>query len=264
MPVLAFVTSIRARALAADWDYHVRLLERTVASFLAQTDPDIQVVVVCHDRPEIRLRDPRVHVIGVEFSPPRREFDDMTVDKVLKVSIGARWAIDHGCRFLMYADADDLVSRRLAAFARQHPDANGWFFTDGFAHQYGQPWVSRSPNHHQRCGTCAIVRTDALQFASDPVYRGGLVETLAAFGHTGYRDFMARAGRPIEPLPFPGSIYIQHPDSIITTRHAPDAGDGSALRRRLRAVRDAGRRARQLRLLTPSLAREFTIQRSKP
>lgn len=262
--MLAFVTSIRARAVAADWDHHVRLLERTVASFLAQTDPDIQVVVVCHDRPEIRLRDPRLHVIGVEFPPPRREFDDTLVDKVLKVSVGAQWAIAHDCRFLMYADADDLVSRRLAAFARQHPDANGWFFTDGFTHQYGQPWVSRSPNHHQWCGTCAIVRTDVLRFAHDPLYRGESVEAMAAFGHAGYRDFMARAGRPLAPLPFPGSVYIQHPQQHHRGATGAGRGDGSGLRRRLRAVRAAARRARQLRLLTPSLAREFTIQRSKP
>lgn len=262
MPDFAFVTSLRARALAADWHHHVALLERTVNSFLAQSDPEIAVVIVCHDRPALKVRDPRVHITSVDFPLPRREFDDMTVDKVLKVSIGAQWAIDHGCRFLMYADADDLVSRRLAAHARQHRDANGWFFADGYAHQYGRPWVSVSANHDQRCGTCAVFRTDALSFAHDPLYRGGWVESVAAFGHTGYREIMAGAGRPLAPLPFPGSVYIQHSDSIVTTREPFGPGDGSALRRGLRAVRDAGRRASRLRPLTPALAREFTIVRS--
>lgn len=262
--MLAFVTSFRARALAADWEYHVRLLERTLASLLAQTETGIRVVVVCHEVPDVRIRDPRLHFITVAFPLPRREFNDLTVDKVLKISVGARWAIDNGCRFLMYADADDLVSRRLAAFARRRPDANGWYFTDGFVHRYGRPWVLCSPGHHQTCGTCAVVRTDALRFAPDPVYRGELVETLAAAGHNLYSDFMARAGRPLEPLPFPGSIYIQHSDSIATTLPPYDGGAGSALRRRLRAIREVGRRVRRARPVTPSLAREFTIPRGRP
>lgn len=260
--MFAFVTSIRARALAADWDHHVRLLDRTLASFLAQTDPDLVVAVVCHDVPEVRVRDRRVHFITVDFPPPEREYGDMTVDKVLKVSIGAQWAIDQGCRFLMYADADDLVSRRLAEFAGQRPDASGWFFTEGYSHRYGRPWLTRSHDHEMTCGTCAIVRSDALRFAPDPGYRGATVNTLAAFGHTGYRSFMADAGYPLEPLPFPGSVYISHSDSVVTT--LPESRTAPTLRDRLRMVRRGWQRARDSRPLTPALAREFTILRTRP
>lgn len=258
--MLTFVTSLRARALASNWPYHVALLDRMLASCLAQTDRDVRVVVVCHDRPALRTRDPRVHVIEVSFPPPARTFDDMTTDKVLKVSAGAEWAVSQGSRFVMYTDADDLISRRLAAYAAAHPDANGWYFSDGFSHQYGRPWMMRSPNHHLTCGTCAIVRSDLLRFGVDPGYRGGRVETLAAIGHTNYLGYLAGLGHPLEPLPFAGSIYVMHPDSVITTLPAAER----SLRARLRQARRSVRRARLVRPLTPALAREFSIERTAP
>jgi hypothetical protein len=50
--MIAFVTSLRARALAQDWDYHVWLLERTVQSMLTQTRGKTRVAVACHDVPD--------------------------------------------------------------------------------------------------------------------------------------------------------------------------------------------------------------------
>lgn len=258
--MLAFVTSLRARALAADWDHHVRLLERTLASFLAQTDPEIRVVVVCHDLPHVsQAGDPRVHFQRTDLPLPARDHADMVRDKVLKISIGAQWAIDHGCRFLMYADADDLVSRRLAATTRQHPDANGWYFPDGFSHRYGQPWLTRSQRHDQLCGTCAIVRTDLLRFERSADYRGGWVNSLAAAGHQDYRAMLDREGHALAPLPFPGSVYLQHADSLATLASPAAVDEGSLVRHSLRAVRCRLRQWSRRRPLTPALAREFTI-----
>lgn len=260
--MLAFVTSIRARALAHDWAYHVRLLDRTVASLLAQTDPNIRVVVVGHDRPEMASADPRIHFIGVDIPLPKRDFDDMTTDKGLKIAIGADWAIAQGCQFVMFADADDLVSRRLAAFALQRPEANGWYIKEGYSHQYGQPWVTRSRNHDQTCGTCAIVRADRLEFVNDPGFRGGRVTSFSfGRGHADFRDVMANAGHPLAPLPFPGSIYIKHPDSIVTTRLPSTTAPTP--RERLQAGRRAWHTLLDSRPVTPALAHEFTIRRSK-
>ena len=92
--MIAFVTSFRARALAQDWDYHVWLLERTILSMLAQSRGECHVLVACHEVPDIALaRDPRVRFLSVKFDPPARNNDDMCVDKVLKLTAGARWAL---------------------------------------------------------------------------------------------------------------------------------------------------------------------------
>lgn len=258
--VLTFVTSIRARAVAADWDHHVRLLERTLRSCLAQTDPEVRVLVGCHDRPSVGIDDPRLEFLALDLPVPRHDHAEMVCDKVLKISAAAQKAIADGSRFIMFADADDLVSRRLAWFARQHPDANGWYFSEGYSHQYGRPWLTRTRHHHLLCGTAAVLRSDLLRFAHSDEYRGGLVNTLAAAGHHEYAAILGAQGHPLEALPFAGSVYIQHDGSLARLAHttATVAPRRPALGRVRRAARDlAG-----LRPLTPALTREFTIERS--
>src|SRR5882762_11214635 len=126
--MIAFITSFRARALAQDWDHHVLLLERSVRSMLAQTRGEFYVVVACHEIPDTLLaQEPRVHFLPVNFSPPIRNNDDMCVDKVLKLSAGAAWARAQGCEYVVFNDADDLVSNRIAGFVADHRGENGWY-----------------------------------------------------------------------------------------------------------------------------------------
>lgn len=262
--MLAFVTSLRARSLAQDWDYHVWLLQRTLDSILAQTDPDIRVFIVCHDVPDVpQAADSRVRVMPVSFAPPRREFWDMTVDKGLKISAGAAEAIREGADFLMYTDADDLVSRNLAAHVKAHPASNGWYFDAGYAYRHGRRTALIRDDHVMKCGTCAIVRASLLTFETQEEYRGHSVETFAAAGHQFYRSFMQKRGTPLERLPFPGSTYIEHRDSTITI----GAGDETAARRRplhrrvLSRVRHLASHLPSTRLVTVAMREEFTIPR---
>jgi len=259
--MLTFVTSIRARAVAADWDHHVRLLERTLRSCLAQTEPAVRVIVVCHDRPGVLVDDPRVEFVPVDLPVPRLDHAELVCDKVLKISIGAQQAIACGSRFIMFADADDLVSRRLAALARQCPDVNGWYFPRGYSHRYGQPWLKRTHHHHLLCGTSAVLRADLLKFERSDEYRGGWVNTLAAAGHDQYAAILEAQGHPLAPLPFPGSVYVQHAASLATMVPVGEAS-GSAWRRAARQLRHRASELATVRPLTPGLAREFTIDRS--
>lgn len=262
--MLTFVTSLRAKALAIDWPYHVRLLERTVDSFLGQTDPDVRVVIVCHDVPEVRQRsDSRIHLIQVDIPHPVKTFDDLIRDKVIKVSRGARWAIDAGSKYVMYADADDLVSRRLSEFVCRSKGPPGWYFETGYAYQYGRPWIRRTRRQHLLHGTCAIFRADVLSFGPRADYRGEYVNIEAAEGHTEFVSLMARAGAPLQQLPFPGSIYIQHPDSVVAARIEPPSRASWLLSRLRRMRRDLSLLA-DVRPVTAGLAREFSIKLGMP
>jgi len=96
--MLTFIVSMRARALSKDWAHHTRLLERTVDSLLAQTNPNFEIVIACHDVPQIaQATHPKVHMLPVSIPIPQRTFDDMCADKVLKLSKGVEWAIPRGC-----------------------------------------------------------------------------------------------------------------------------------------------------------------------
>jgi hypothetical protein len=152
-------------------------------------------------------------MLPMDFQLPERNNDDMCVDKVLKISRGAEWAIARGSNYVMFVDADDLVSRRLSEFVATHPHENGWYFYTGYAHRYGERWVRKHVPHHLICGTGVIVSTSLLRFAASDFCRGHIANTLAEAGMENYLTHLDVQGAPIRPLPFPGAIYVLHDDS---------------------------------------------------
>lgn len=269
--MLTFIIPLRARALAKDWALHLELLERTVDSILAQSHPAFAVAIVCHDAPEIRqVRHSAVHVLRVAVPLPQRTNDDMCVDKVLKLSRGVDWAVEHGSDYVMFVDADDLVSRRLSAVAAEHPAANGWYLPRGFLHRYGDWWVRAHSPHHLICGTSAIIRTNLLRAEPVAWCRGEIVNTLAAAGHGAYLRHMAEQGAPLAPLPFAGAVYVLHDDSLsevpggVGHRLGGTADQRPLWRRALSRGKRVALQLPTLRLITPRLRAEFTIPRSAP
>lgn len=260
--MLAFVTSLRARALAKDWIHITWLLERCLDSVLAQSSPSFRVYVACHERPEAKqANDPRLRFISMDLPIPKRTFEDMLIDKVLKISKGAEVAVKDGCDFLMYFDADDLVSRRLCSFVHDTPQSpDGWYFQKGYAYRHGARWLHRQQNHHMLCGTCNIVRSEALEFETQGYYRGERVERLAAAGHNKLIENLQSKGRVAQPLPFPGSVYIQHGDSTVTVQDHASAPDAKPTWRRLAgSIKHTLREALRSRPLTEALRSEFSI-----
>jgi len=244
--MIAFCTSLRARPLSHNWAYHTWLLERTVDSMLAQAG-DVRVVIGCHDVPDSPLtRDPRVHFERVTIGLPARTFDDMSVDKVIKHSVAARRALAEGCDYVIFNDADDLVSNRVGAFVAANPNANGWYSASQIFYTYGGRVARHSSIVPPRSGPFVVVRRDLIEFNSPPfagewlsiVQSGGELEylsllarhqlpvcTLAAAGHGYYTTLMGRTGRALAPMPFPANLVINHPDSMSTSggRHGYSA-----------------------------------------
>lgn len=276
--MIAFVTSFRARALAGDqWDYHVWLLERVVQSMLAQTAGEIRVVISCHDVPDTGLAaDRRVHFLPVNAAVPQRNFDDMVADKVIKLSAGSRWAQASGCEYVVFNDADDLVSNRIAAFVLASRGGPGWYTTSQRFYTYGGYLMRVQQIAPPASGPCLIVRSDLLTYTSPPFVtpwaemlradgegayvdllarRGMPVCELAAVGISHYQQFMAAAGHPLSPLPFAANVVINHADSMSTT------GGINGYRRlsTMGALKRSVRWLPTLRLALPALRREFHI-----
>lgn len=275
--MIAFCTSLRARALSRDWAHHTWLLDATIASMLGQCGVEVCVIVGCHDVPDSRwLGDPRVLFEPVTIEHPARTFDDMSVDKVIKHSAAARKAAALGASYVVFNDADDLVSNRLGGHVADHPGAPGWFSGEYWLHTYGGWFVRLVDIHSPKAGPCVIIRTDLLQFDSPP-YSGvwvSLVEggdeheylqllarhrvpvcTIAAAGHWHYTTLMAKLGSPLEPLPFPSNLVINHGDSMSTTggRH------GFPMISQLAAVKRSLVLMPTLRWASPALKREYHV-----
>lgn len=286
--MIAMLTSFRARALSRDWAHHVWLLERTVESMLAQTAGDVVVVIGCHDIPESDLtRNPKVHFVTAPFPVPQRDNDDMCVDKVLKLSIAARWAVENGAAYIMFNDADDLVSNRIGSLVANGGGAAGWYSTSEYFYTYGGRWMRDKKMHGMDSGPLVIARTDLLEFEVPP-YRGawaGIVReggeerylgflarhgvstcVLAAAGLQHFRTYMEARGHPLLPMPFAGNVVINHSDStshvsggIGSYAHGRGAGARPRWRVMLGRARQCARWLPTMRRLTSRHRQEFSI-----
>jgi hypothetical protein len=287
--MLAIVTSLRARSLARDWEYHTWLLERSVHSMLAQTKLDVFVVVVCHDIPKSTLcRNNQVHFLCAKFPVPNRDNDDMCVDKVLKLSAGADWAISQKSDYLMFSDADDLVSNRIGNLISACSDAPGWYSAAELFYTYGGILFRVHVVQGTSSGPCVIVRSDLFEFALPPftgewtevIKRGGEARyldllarhgektcLLAAVGLQNFREYMTCRGQSLRPIPFPANLVINHSDS--TSHVAGGIGSYEFVRKRprssLRQVFGSLKRCARLlttfRPVTAELRHEFSIPR---
>ena len=276
--MIAFATSLRARALAANnWDHHLWLLDRVIDSMLAQTAGEVKVVVACHEVPETRYAtDARVHFLAVDASVPQRNNDDMVADKVIKLSAAARWAQSAGCEYVVFNDADDLVTNRIGAFVTANRGAAGWYTTSQRFYTYGGRLMRLQQIQPPASGPCVIVRSDLLTFAAPPFVapwaemlraggesdyltllasRGVEVCVLAAVGLGHYPGFMAASGHPLAALPFPGNVVINHGDSTSTT----GGTNGYQRLSRLRSLKRTARWLPTLRLVSAGIRREFHI-----
>lgn len=285
--MLGVVTSLRAKELALDWSYHVWLLDRAVASMLAVEECETRVFIVCHEIPDSEhLGNPRVQFESLKVAQPKRNNDEMCADKVVKLSAGARIAVEAGCAYVLVSDADDLLSSRVGRVVAAGVGEVGWYSPSELFYRYGSRWLRFYRLPPGQSGPCAIFRADLLEFEcvelGSPLYQslGGEgsehyastlvslnreVNPVLAAGHTEYRGVLRRRGIELLPLPFSGNVVICHQDS--TSRipgglgSAVDGSSGQARRGSdlLRRLRRCVARAPALRLMTRSLAREFHV-----
>ena len=264
--MLTFLIPLRARQLTGQYELQTELLQRTLDSILAQTHADFSVLLICHDHPVIpQLDHPAVSVRTVHLPLPARTNDDMCADKVLKLTLGIEWALARGSEYVMFTDADDRVSRRLAAHAAANPGRNGWYFDKGFSYSVAEHRLRRLRDYYKICGTCAIFRTEFLDLGPSELRPGAIVSTLAESDHDTWVARMAQRGTPIEPLPFAGAVYVRHEDSLSsipggrgysapppTDRRPPWLRTASRLKH---GLRDLSRRAP----LTTFIQQEFSL-----
>src|SRR5262249_37731707 len=154
--------------------------------------------------PAIGFDHPAVSYIQVDWDPPSiSDFKALLRDKSGKLRTGISAASEFAPTHAMAVDADDCVSNRLAGFVRDNPDRHGWYFETGYLHRDGSTKIFLKPNDfYHWCGTCAVVRFD---WMADPAPDGG---EAVGFGGSSMRRRMMKRGAALEPLPFPGAVYV--------------------------------------------------------
>ena len=160
-----------ARAVAQEWERVETLVDLTLRSVLAQTDPEFEVLLVGHDRPacweSLTRRDPRFCFLQADWNPqePSPRNDDAGIKKWhIKERVG-----ESGGGLLMYLDADDLVDRHLVEIARAEirPEHVGGVVDKGVIADF-ETWRAISlpeprvynGRFHELCGSSTIGRIE--------------------------------------------------------------------------------------------------------
>jgi len=200
--------ALKSRQVAHDWARVCRLFEASLQSAYRQTHDNFRIIVVCHETPTVTVKyDARLEFINVDFPPPARISTKLCMeDKWLKLRHSMIRAGELKPEFVMIMDADDLVSKHLADFTARLHHRNGWMIRTGYRWKFGSRFIQYDSKF--ACGSNAIVSTRLINFpktVSDEERDNCIV---LRWGHTIIGEKLAKAGTPLDQLPFPGVVYV--------------------------------------------------------
>jgi hypothetical protein len=206
--MLAFVVPLKSAQVSSSWMHVCQLFERTLKSICNQTFPAFRAIVVCHERPAIEFEHPHVTYLEVNFPIPDETYASKEHDKMRKMLVGAIHAKKLGASHVMFVDADDCVSKHMAAFLKLADTSNGWFISKGYDYREDIKILQvRNRGFHLRTNTSHIIRIDLLEadfdLTPEQIKTGDCV-----LYHIDTAAILEKRGTPLSPLPFRGTIYI--------------------------------------------------------
>jgi len=205
--MLVFIVPLQSPRASSDWELVSALCERTLRSICGQTSQEFRVFLVCNEAPALGFSHPALTIIEDDFPIPERNTAARMFDKHEKLKRGMIAARGLAPCHVMFVDADDCVHRGLAQWCAKNPEHPGWYIAEGYIHTAGSGWLLRRREFDQICGTAAIVRCGEGDFPramSDAKADYFMVDC----GHFEFRNPARAGGRQLEPLPFPGAIYV--------------------------------------------------------
>lgn len=162
--MLHFVVPLKSRQVCHDWDHIQGLLELTLFTLLRQSDPRFRVSLICHELPELPgfIRD-AIDLIEVDYAAPAlgmsREIRRR--DKVLKQTVGLQRAINVGSTYVMYVDADDLVSRDMTRLVHDLEPAHVLLLKRGYVLDQNSGLMWEVDRFNSLCGSSAVFKVNA-------------------------------------------------------------------------------------------------------
>lgn len=218
-PQLYFVIPLRSAATTEDWSAVQTCLSHTLRSVGNQVGGRFRCLVICHEPPEQITIPAFCELIRAPFKAPvidladvqsERTLFDMRTDKGRKILLGLSIAKEEANSFVMFLDADDLISNRLAGFVSSNSESNGWYI------DFGYRWNCEMPNvifprrgFYRECGSSLIIKSNLAPFPDKVDYTKDLDDYFIRryVVHAYVPDAMQSLGFPLQPLSFFGCIY---------------------------------------------------------
>lgn len=222
--MVVFITSIRHPANSNSYERVLTLADRALRSVCNQTSDAFRVFVVCNQVPALAFSHPNIQFLQVNFPSPsclscsHIAVEGVRLDKGSKYLVGLVHAKRLNPSHVMFFDADDFISNRIAAFVRQDASHNGWFVKAGYIYSARRnAFMSMDGEFQTRCGTCYIVNASLFAVPQEFPADASQECILSHFGkpfilellgsHRYLQDFLSKNGTPLEPLPFRGVVY---------------------------------------------------------
>jgi hypothetical protein len=264
--MLAFLIPLMSRSISTSWDLTTLLLEQTLHSVCNQTSSSHVTIVICHEKPGLAIRFPHVKFIQVDFPlKPSSEANSETcwlgseikyADKGRKLLQGYVAAQQHHPTHVMFVDADDFVSQRLAQHCVTMPKCNGWAIEQGYRYTLGSNWIyKKRRNFHLECATSAIFRNDLVPIPTVPEYDRYSHYYSFFINHGYHLTRMMNRGAPLKTLPFPGAIAVMHSSNWSLSENYAVSSVRNNLLKPLKICLNT-------RPLTPFIRREFGMNLS--
>jgi len=204
--MLTFIIPLKSKAVSQSWELVSQLFERCIRSICSQTSSDYNVVVVCNEKPDIQFDHPKITYLQVDFMPEdKSNIRDKRLDKGRRILTGLIHAKTLGSTHTMVVDADDCVSKHLAAFVEQHSHAPGWYINRGYVWQENSKLIYyRKSSFHCWCGTSKVIRLD-LHNLPDGLETSHPLWSNYEYDH---KEIRVAENVSLAPLPFSGAIYV--------------------------------------------------------
>jgi hypothetical protein len=154
---IAIVVPLLAPEVAKNWAYVQLCLNRTLRSILKNDSVDLRVFVVCQSEPESLISDNRV-VFVKSCSPIPKDVIAQGNDKGFKLAQGIRAASEFQPNYVMFADADDLISCELFKYVVANPGYDAYCIECGYDWRDGSKHLTKRHQFHRFCGTSFILR----------------------------------------------------------------------------------------------------------
>ncbi len=212
--MIYFGIPLRSKEASENWEKVTKVFNRTLQSVYRQSCPEFRIFVACHEIPELtNTYDERVEFLRSD-SPVPRDRREMMLDKGWKISMIAQRIRAAGGGYTMLVDSDDLISNRIAGFAKEHPELNGFTARTGYLYNEGEDFCRKIHKPYSICGSCTAVRyapEDLPDTMPKDLYDDSFSEKwLIRSPHREVPGKMAGIGRPLTDAPFPMTVYVRN------------------------------------------------------
>ena len=201
---LAIVIPFLAKDVAKNWKQSVYILQNTINSIINTERSDLKIFIICHQIPPLTSHK------CIEYHPiktpvPNNTFEDKVHDKGIKVMTGVQIAYKKQFEWVMFMDADDLLSSTFKDI-KLDKIYDAYVFSKGYTWSVGSKYLYSKNRFHKICGTSYIMKLNKMLF---PNWLDNKAMRICDQSHSDRENALKQAKHSISYIIKPMVIYLR-------------------------------------------------------